>query len=191
MQFHIHDYNYADGQKIAIKLSKRISKETASVKVLLREYNGVCNSPLKLDDSLTMAEALDPGTIEGHLSGLSRKYTSIATGNKHRIIDTYSMLCQSQEELVMLKKEVLLLVQYYEQRKKYVLVQLSNFPNQNNLFSQGAVAMLKQLLSDNDFYLKQGHLIIGAMNQGNTSIEAYSDSDFSDDNSDCSDSDVD
>ena len=29
------------------------------------------------------------------------------------------------------------------------------------------------------------------MNQGNTSNEAYSDSDFSDDNSDCSDSDVD
>ena len=109
------------------------------MKILLREYNAVCNSPLKLDDSLTMAEALDPRTIEGHLSGLSRKYTSIATGNKCRIIDAYSMLCRSQEELVMLKKEVLLLVQYYEQRKKYVLVQLSNFSSQNNLFSQGQI----------------------------------------------------
>ena len=185
-------YNDADGQKIAKRLSKQISKETTLLKSLLREYNAVCTTSLKSDDTLTMPSALDPESIEGRLSALGTKYTSIATGNKRRILDAYSILSRSREELVMLKQESQMLVQYYEQRKQRVIAQLSNLSDESTTFSRGAVTMLKGLVERTGLYLEQGHHVVAAMDNSDNTVSYETDSDSSNfseqsDDSDCND----
>lgn len=63
---YLMSYCGLDGQKIAKKLSVQISKETNSLKSLLLEYNACISA----DSTISVAEALDPPTIEEKLREL-------------------------------------------------------------------------------------------------------------------------
>ena len=182
-------YNYSDGQKIAKKLCRQISKETAALKSLLKKYNIVCASS-KVSDTITMAEIFAPAAIEERLRGLGSRYSTIATGKKRQIIDAYLGLCRSKEELEMLKNEAKNIIYYYEERKKCIIAKLTDLSVNGDLYSRGSSAMLRQLFTHNDILLKQGHVLSDAMTNNFSTTEPFeSDSDDSDFSDDCDDSD--
>lgn len=162
------------------------------IKSLLREYNAVCRSS-KLNDAITMAEALDPASIEERLKGLGSRYTTIATGKKRQVIDAYLGLCRSEEELQMLKNEAKNILYYYEERGKCIAMKLGELSANDDLFSRGASAMLKQMLARNNILLEQGHVLNDAMTKKlvttSPSDSDSDDSDFSDTESDSDDMD--
>lgn len=192
---------YADGQKIAKKLSVQISKETSSLKSLLRDYNA-CNA-VGGDTSyeaITISVALDSSVIEEKLRAFGSWNTAVATGEKRLIIDSYLRLCRSREELSMLKEEVANLVACYEEKKKSIAERVDQLSNSNDPYEKGAVAMLNCLLTHNDVLLKEsytvkellvnsaagGDLSTAQLDQGNDDSDAYDS-----DNSDCGDFDDD
>lgn len=120
---------YIDGQKIAKKLCTQISRETKSLKSLLREYNAcdyVSDTSL-LNDSVTISEALEPSLIEVRLKGFGSWYNTVATGKKRQIIYAYLGLCRSTEEISILKQESRNLVVFYEMKRTSILEKLTTF----------------------------------------------------------------
>lgn len=174
---HCVDYYCTDGQKIAKRLCKQISKETAVLKSLLREYNAVCSTSFGSDDALSLPSALDPKSVEERLSALGTKFTSIATGNRRHILDAFSLYSRSQEELVMLKQEGQIMTQY---RKQSIVAKICDLSDENTPFSHGTVSMLKTLLQKTELYIKQGYDTIAVMDNNDSSLSYYeTDSDSS------------
>ncbi len=131
-------YAYLDGQKIAKKLSRQISKETSSRTRLIGDYNGMSTS--------VFIEALSVGVIESKLGDLGLACASIATGSRRQILDAYLLLHRSEEELKMLHQEFNnYLLNYYKKINTVITVAIAKFSNYDDKLSNGAVAMLTKL----------------------------------------------
>ena len=95
---------YVDGQKIATKLSKQITKETNNLKSLRHDYNAC----LSQDDSsgiIAIEKVLDPVKLEDWLRALG-VWCLGTVPEKIEVMDSYLMLCRSKEEQAMLKDGV-------------------------------------------------------------------------------------
>lgn len=172
-----------DGQKIAKKLCKQISKETKTLKALLHDYNA-CGST----DSLTLSEALDPPTIEAKLTGSGAWHATVATGKKRQIIDAYLGLCRSNEELSLLKQEATNLLHSYEGVKKFIVEKLLDLSKHtSDPYSRGTAAMLNLVLKRHEVMLKQANILHNALNS--SAVLPDFDDDDDDDDSVFSDSD--
>lgn len=88
---------FADGQKIAKKLSIQISKETNNIKSLLEDG--------KL---LSIPEALDPSTYSTILS------TPHFSESKQQLIEAFLMMKRSTEEIIILRTEMKNTAHYYK-----------------------------------------------------------------------------
>ena len=84
---------FSDGQKIAKKLAIQISNETKCIKSLLAKFSN-CHSATQTNDLLIISEALDPSIVESKLQGLDSSYTTLASGKKREIINSYLSLCR-------------------------------------------------------------------------------------------------
>ena len=161
-----------DGQKIAKRLSKQLSKEKKLMLSYFHKYNTVSSS------SITLDEALDPVTISSKLESFGAFH--IATGNKRDIIDAYLLFCRSKEELVMLEAECNNIVSFYEDQliaiQKYIEV------NDTNL---GMTSLLHKLKEKISALLEQGHNVRRQMAEERiSSVMESDDSDFDDESSD-------
>ena len=149
--------NFPDGQKIAKKLCLQISKETTSLKSLVREYNACGSTDDVSNDVITISEVLDPSNAEIRLARFGSWYKTVATGDKRQIIDAYLVLCRCEEEGCMLKREATNLVLFYEEIKKCILAELSKLSNDGDSYIRGAFAMLNQLFQRNQVLLNHSN----------------------------------
>ena len=106
----------ADGQKIAIRLSKQITRTSNAMKNVISTYNAhlgsikeyinIMSSNLKFDD------LKDPGSllyqsIPGNNGQPSNAGIDIPQSEKRKIINMHNLLGQCAEEENMLKREIL------------------------------------------------------------------------------------
>lgn len=145
---------YADGQKIAKKLSIQIGKETKSVRSLVEEYHACLST--SDESNLSFDEALNPSTMAIKLENFGMWCHSVASGKKREIIDAYLMLCRSKEDMCMLKEEAENIVLYYEHRKKCIVLTLQELQSTTaDCFSRGATVLLYRLLHVANTLLEQ------------------------------------
>ncbi len=173
-------FSLSDGQKIAKKLSQQITKETLSMKCLLSDYNVLCATSM-VYDSLTMAEVLSTGILEGRLNGLGTSCSTVASGSKREIIDAFLIMQRSQEELVMLQQESQNVVLYYQQRQGHINAKLYALSLFDDKFSRGTIAMLKTLLGNTTNYLKEEEQLFSSLCT-NTAVSSEIDHDMYDSN---------
>ena len=136
-------------QKIAIKLSIQISKETSDIKRLLQEYNTclMCTqepsaTPLSLD------VALDPSILSAQ-----KKCDSIFSGPKQDIVEASLLLKRSNEEIELLEGEMKNTCQHYERKKSTITTELQKLQQKAGPFERGAIALLHTKLLEVDRYL--------------------------------------
>ena len=172
--------NFVDGQKIAKKTSTQITKETNSIKALLKEYN-TCN-PEESEGSLSVAEAMNIETIKGLLQKFGMSST-LAHGQKREVIDAYLALCRSTEELEMLHEEARNLTTHYEEQNKAVVAKREEFSKSVDPLSRGAGALLYRLWKRNSNLLQQGVRVLALFERGDNYTYCQDDS-YSDEDSD-------
>lgn len=149
IKYHNHSINNADGQTIAKKLAKQISKETKTIKALLPEYNA-CQMAIETNtfSSLSIQEVLDPDI----LSQMLRPHSSIPSRSKQELMDAHILIQRACEEVEMLRAEMGNMVKYYEGRCKVLEDTIQLFESREDAFGRGALSLLKSmhLLTDNN-----------------------------------------
>ncbi len=105
------------------------------MKCLLSDYNLLCATSM-VYDSLTMAEVLSTGILEGRLNGLGTSCSTVASGSMREIIDAFLIMQRSQEELVMLQQESQNVVLYYQQRQGHINAKLYALSSFDDKFSR-------------------------------------------------------
>ena len=136
--------NNLDGQKIAKKLSKGITKETSTAKRLLDELNA---SLSQVNDSFVRI------SLDEVLSSVSEFWQSPSQASKlipfsiqRDIIEAYLLLKRCDEELVLLKCEMCNVIDYYNQKKdKICSVLRGPITGDTSQFSRGCISLLKKL----------------------------------------------
>ena len=174
---------YIDGQKIAKKLSLQISKESSKIQSLLKEYNS-CELPSPHANSLSTSDVFNPSILEDQLKQLGT-WCSVASGEKREIIDSYLILCRSQEEISMLQEDADNCVTYYKNREDVILQEI-NKHSLETLFDKGAVALLHSLLAENSLLLNESVHAVEVMRNylgesDSVSIPSYSETSSSED----------
>ena len=154
---------------------------------MLEEYQA-CQSgpnPSLTSDPITLSEALDPSLVESRLCEVGSFCASVAYGKKREIIDSYLSLCQSKEEIYMLKQEAQNVVSYYRQRKEILLKELESRSSDSNLFNRGSAVLLHSLLTKTDVLFEKSNQILQVMlEEAAMEVEDSDDSIYSDCSSD-------
>ena len=121
----------------------QISKETKKLKALLQEYN-VCQAfdSDGFHGNLTIADVLDLQT----LSEILHPKIGLYTQEKQELIDAYTLLQRSVEEIKMLESEMKNVICYYEHRKEALADTIHNFSEGNIALHRGACALLLNIL---------------------------------------------
>ena len=102
---------HTDGQKIAKRLAKQISRESKIVKDLLLEYNLCC---LDDDHRLPLSSAFK---LEFLSTLLTIAHSSPERNKRQEIIEEYFLLLRSREEIELLEAEVNNAMQHYSVKK--------------------------------------------------------------------------
>jgi hypothetical protein len=134
---------YADGQQIAKRLSKNISKETGTAHNILVDYNSVLSTVGK--ETCSLQEVLCPDAKFWEQSELSTMATTWDA--KKYLIQAYLMLKRSVEELALLEKEKLNTLEYWSKLKTVINQYLLSF-QPSDKHSIGVIALLKTRLCD-------------------------------------------
>lgn len=170
-----------DGQKIAKRLSKQITKETCSIKSLLKDINesGFHNDPLSLE------EAFNPSILKLRLHSLGFEMPN-TMDNKREIIQAYLTRRRCEEEIQLLIADANNMVLYYSKLKAEIIGTIEDLRLKTDLQSRGYAAMLWNYSTFVDKLLQQSHTALQFMSKSEpyspTHLDSISsDSDSSDD----------
>ena len=140
-----------DGQKIAKKLSRQVTNETKRLRVLLEEYN-ICQLIVNSSSTqITLDEALDPIVLSSKLG----VHADTTVSKPHQdIIEAYLQMKRSNEEILLLEKEMANTIQFYAEQQKSLLTLIDQMKqgriSESNPFSRGAIALLHALFQRRD-----------------------------------------
>ena len=140
-----------DGQKIAKKLSRQVTNETKRLRVLLEEYN-ICQLIVNSSSTqITLDEALDPTVLSSKLG----VHADTTVSKPHQdIIEAYLQMKRSNEEILLLEKEMANTIQFYAEQQKSLLTLIDQMKqaqiSESNPFSRGAIALLHALFRRRD-----------------------------------------
>lgn len=137
---------YSDGQKIAKKLSKSITKETVKARKLLDEFN-VSSSQIDSNFSPVMlGEVLTPTSKFWQCP--HQQSEQIPLSVKRDIIEAYLLQKRCEEELLLLQSEMQNVIDYYNEKEKKInaaLHAICNGESKFNRFNRGCSCLLKKL----------------------------------------------
>ena len=132
-----------DGQKIAKKLSRQVTNETKRLRVLLEEYN-ICQLIVNSSSTqITLDEALDPTVLSSKLG----VHADTTVSKPHQdIIEAYLQMKCSNEEILLLEKEMANTIQFYAEQQKSLLTLIDQMKQaQISESSRDAIALLHAL----------------------------------------------
>ena len=92
------------------------------VKRLLQDYND-CR-PVH---NITIAMALDPSVVVKECDRFGN-----FDSRKHQMIEAHLTICRSKEEFELLKDEACNVVQFYSEKKKFIMIDCLHFLSYNN-----------------------------------------------------------
>ena len=130
-----------DGQKIAIRLSRRINVVTKSLKKSLAEYNDGLDS----SSCLTWVQITD--LSQQIHDGCLFSETSIPSVIKTQAIRSYNNMLRAEEEITRLKEEMSNCIQYFIGIYNQLTGEIVSLKqNHENIYDIGRVCLLKQSL---------------------------------------------
>ena len=144
---------YADGQNIAKKLCSGISKETRVARHLLEEYNAAACEFSPSDPAATLQEVLSlksdfwvqgsPSVPESSILWKTREET------REEIIQASLTMKQSEEELQILKSDMICTVQFWFHRIETIANKLKALEHSpDTLYIRGVKNMLRKMKTD-------------------------------------------
>lgn len=151
---------------------------------LLEDYSACLPLAESPEDTITLAEALDPPTIEGRLQSLGT-WKGVMNGERREVMDAYLTLCRCREDLVMLEEEAQNTVNYYEDRKGVLEMAIECAGIHTSNYSRGITTRLNQMLATTLILLEQSRHLVEAIHCDNctdqdsdgSDVEEYYDSD--------------
>ena len=136
-----------DGQAIAKKLSKNISKETNKLRVHLEKYNA---ASLQVDPKypmLMLTEILSPTCDLWMPTSYTSASMSVSTTARRDIIEAFLLLKRCEKELTLLKSDMSNVVSYWKSRENHTknsLKKLTDEADQDLLYNSGCICLLKK-----------------------------------------------
>ena len=189
---HVSCYNNTDGQTIAKKLSKNISKETNKLRVCLKEYNATSMQVDPKCPMLMLSDILSPTCNfwmpTSHTD--SSISTRVSTTTRRDIIEAFLLLKRCKKELILLKSDMSNVISYWELRERNIKASLELFRDEAGLdvlYHRGCVCMLKKQLLDIQLTLAQCTSSFSGVLSPMVDCPDH-DFDLESDSSDCSDS---
>lgn len=141
------NFCHADGQKIAKRLSKSITKETATARNILDNYNSILSTIG--DEPCSLQDVLCPDAKFWEQNQQSN--IAMTWGAKKDLIQAYLLLKRSEEELAHLEKERLNTLDYWFKLKSAINKHLLSLEPYDK-YSMGVIALLKTRLSTAEYY---------------------------------------
>ena len=154
--FYIYIIPFAEGQKIAKKLSLQITKETRKLKALLQEYNAYNTAVNDGYESLPIEDVLDSSKLAYVLNPKLSAYSA----DKKELIDAYLLLKRSIEEKELIQSEMKNVISYYEYRVKILSLAMSHLSQSNVDYKRGGCALLAHLHKDAVQHLLQSRKLL-------------------------------
>ena len=174
VKYYIHVFCslHTDGQKIAKKLCKGVSRESSKAKQVLEEYNAVSSQIESSFQSLSLEDVLSPTcSIWQNLS--YDNSSQIPFSIKQDIIEAYLLNKRSDEELLLLRTEMCNVIEFWQQREeciKNLLLQFSE--SASTQFNRGCVCLLKRLQWETELYHSQATTHFSSVSE-NCTVECY------------------
>ena len=128
-----------DGQKIATKLSRRISVVGKMLKKSLSQYN----SGIPEQCHISWAEAIDFSSSL-YSDGLYCDDATIPAIVKSQAVQLHHRICRCEEEVTRLKSEMTNCVEHYLNVYKCLLKCAGNFQDSEDRFSLGRMCLLRK-----------------------------------------------
>ena len=179
---------FLDGQKIAIKLSKQIAKETKLLKSLVQDYSA-CLSQEDSAAMITIEEVLDPIILEDRLRASGVRCLGTVP-EKREAMDAYLILTRTKEEQAMLKEELQSFVSFHKAKKNSLLKACTEVKSlTDSLYNRGILSLLHRLLQEVMNLLQGAQDIFDSLDENNENDLYWYDSDLDDDSDnddDCS-----
>ena len=137
---------HADGQKIAKKLSRGISKETNRARQFVDEYNAIlqaegCFTPVPVSEALSLSSKF--WYDEGMQKGCKKVPLSI----QKEIIDAYLRTKCTNEEIKLVEQEMRNVIHYLHRKIETITNQNNTYQKcDEDMFNKGAIFLLHKLL---------------------------------------------
>ena len=128
-----------------------MTNETKKLRTLLEEYN-ICQLIVNgTSTQITLDDALDPTALSSKLG----VHADTPLSKPHQdIIEAYLQMKRSNEEIVLLEKEMANTIQFYAEQQKSLLTLIDQMKQaqtqESNSFSRGAIALLHGLFRRRD-----------------------------------------
>ena len=172
-----------DGQKIAIRLSKSITKETESAQKLLHEYNAVLSSIEHESKQVTLVEVLSPDSpfwvTQIPPPKQSSQWHHVPWDKKKGMIQAYLLVERSKEELSLLMEEKNNTLSYWAGVKETVSNYLTLCTKQvQTPYSSGCISLLKKYQTEAEYYHSTSSLLFGVTLPSATDNFSCEDSDL-------------
>ena len=140
---------YADGQKIAKKLCSGISKETRVARHILEEYNAAACELSPSDPAASLQEVLSLKSEFWVQGSPSVPESSIPWKTREEIIQASLTMKRSEEELQILKSDMICTVHYWFHRIETIANKLKALEHSpDTLYIRGAKNMLRKMKTD-------------------------------------------
>ena len=111
--------NCIDGQKIAKRLAKNITKETRKATHLVQEYNNQC---IEESSPISLVDVLSPDSTFWNAEARSESFRV-----RREIIEAFLRMERSTEELELLKSEMKSTMQYWLLNRKFVRAPMTRY----------------------------------------------------------------
>ena len=135
-----------DGQKIAQRLSKRISKETNKAKQLLQDYNSVSSAISPTFTPVSLMDILSPDT--DMWQSTQNTASTVPLNLRKDIADAYFLKERCKEELEILTDDMQNALAYWDLQKSLIKQSMEMHRANLSLHSKGAVSLLHRKLCE-------------------------------------------
>lgn len=131
-----------DGQKIAKKMSKQITKQTSTINNIVKKVN---NARSVIDSSSGPVDISDVLKPDGSFWKSAKMYNeSIPSDVKHEVIQNYLLLERSKEEITLLNCDVGNMVDYYHTQESIFTTKIIQLVKNEvpSLYNRGCISLL-------------------------------------------------
>ena len=189
ISFQVYFNIHVDGQKIAKKLSKQITKLTSTLKCLITDYNHLGKDIDENTVSVQEVFNLD-STFWSCASAHGSKFSTIPANTTHHIVQSYFLIQRCDEEISMLKEEMRCLLQYYSDKVSIITSAIAHLELEaSSSFNKGAIALLNKLKWSCKFLLEKANMTfkMEGPSENTSEIDCTSEIDWTSESSDSDD----
>ena len=137
-------YILIDGQGIAIRLSKQVTRTNQQLKKHIIGYNEL--SKIVADATLTFDDVIKPDWIAEGSSHEQPNATGVPVSLKRQAIDLQLKIVRTYEEIEMLKRDMMRMMRFLGIEHESILKEMDKYRLLSDKYSQGVLMVLNQLV---------------------------------------------